>query len=1807
MSTHEYGDRFSEAPLFAHEGIKPSFAAKHRMQGEIGDALAALLWASLRALGLSAAGGSIAELEERILAGPLYRKWLRESLLELERRDYLRISGERYQAARVDADDLQGAWAEWERRKEDWCAHADLQAQVALVEQTMRALPAILGARRAATDVIFPDSSLALVEGVYRHNELARHYNDVLADIVERYIHESLAWNPSARLRILEIGAGTGGTSAVVLEKIASYRAHVEEYCYTDISRAFLLHAEERFGADHPFLSYRLFNVEEPLAPQGIEVGSFDIVIAANVLHATRNIANTVRNAKALLAGNGLLVLNEVSRNTLFAHLTFGLLEGWWLYEDAFVRIPGSPALSSQAWQAVLEMEGFRSVFFPAESLHDLGQQIVVAESDGMVRQKAPTQAPAASVPASPRAPMVQDSAAAPLQPQATLAAAVAYFRSLVAETLKMSSADIDPAEPLERYGLDSILIVKMTGKLKDSLGPVSSTLLFEHQSVNAIARHFLATKQDALTRLLGLAAPPPEPVRVPEAIAMPAPAPAPAAPATRDIAIVGLSGRYPQADTVEQFWARLRDGITCTGEIPAERWDWRQYHAEERGSKDGSYSRWGGFLSDVDKFDPLFFRITPAEAEAMDPQARLFLEQAHACIEDAGYTPASLSVDGRVGVFAGVMNAHYPGAAAYWSVANRVSYLFDFTGPSMAVDTACSSALTAIHLAIESIHSGACDCAIAGGVNLILDPQHYLDLTAMNMLSSSAQCRAFGAGADGFVDAEGVGAVLLKPLAQARQDGDQIYGVIKASMLNAGGRTNGYTVPNPAAQARLVAEALTRADVPARAVSYVEAHGTGTALGDPIEVEGLARAFGRTTNATQFCALGSVKSNIGHCESAAGIAGLTKVLLQMKHRQLVPTLHAELSNTEIDFSATPFYLQRELAPWTRPRVRVDGKVVEYPRIASISSFGAGGANALLVVQEEVREDGHADAGAVEKGAVLVPLSAKDDERLRAYAARLADALGRGALADRRLADIAYTLQVGREAMPARLALVVSSCEELAGKLARFARHDGEAEALAGCHRGTVGHRVERADVLAAHGADEAQLRRWTETGDHARLAALWVDGVAVDWTALKRSGRPRRISLPTYPFARERYWKAAPAVAPAAPASDSVSARTRLFEPVWEPSPVETGQGGHDFTARHLILCDLAQAPADLLTRALAPTSVVRIDAGTGGPDQRFASVAEQAFDAVRAVLRARTQGPVLIQIAFASEGADALFAGLDGLLRTAELENTRVVGQLIDVGAGQDGAAIVEQLRREGAQASVRRIRYRDGVREAAGWRALPFMGAHAPAPWRPDGVYLVSGGLGGLGLLLAADIAPHLTTGAVVLVGRSAPSARARARLDRFGSRVACLQADVASQSEVNTLVETIVQRYGKLTGVIHAAGVTRDSVMLNKTLDEWRAVYAAKVHGVACLDEATAGLALDFFALFSSAAAVLGNIGQADYASANGFLDAYAEYRTGLARSGRRHGKTVAIDWPLWQDGGMQLSADVAQAMRDTLGVTALPTRHGMQALYQALSGASTQLLVIEGDPDKLAQRLARAPAPAAAPAGVQPVAAEPLRRRVSAALKAMYAEIIKLDAARIDASAPLENYGIDSLQIAQMNKRLDALFGEVSKTLFYEYQTLDALAAYLAEAYGAECRAWLGVEAPIPVSIPVPPPAAAPVPVAPTAMPTAVPTAEPIAIIGMSGRYPNAADLGEYWNNLAEGKDCISEIPAERWSLDGFFEPDRQRAIAQGKSYSKWGGFLDGYADFDAAFFNISPREALSIDPHERLFLQSCWEVLEDAG
>jgi acyl transferase domain-containing protein/acyl carrier protein len=726
------------------------------------------------------------------------------------------------------------------------------------------------------------------------------------------------------------------------------------------------------------------------------------------------------------------------------------------------------------------------------------------------------------------------------------------YLREIFSELLNMELDGINPDTNFREYGIDSIVVKLFNVNLERQLGPLPKTLLFEYQTLRELSRYLVQNHGAKFNKLLGGAAPSAEtggltdgwdelqPLRTkfdPEKRRRTQSDPPHTAAGEMEIAIIGLSGVYPQADDLDQFWENLKDGRDCIGEIPPDRWDYRNYFDPDLNkAKDGKiYCKWGGFLQGIDRFDPLFFGISPREAEIMDPQERLLLQVAWAALEDAGYTRGELAEmarkeqTARVGVFIGATNYSYNLVctdewakgnkvltnSAPWSLANRISFLLNFHGPSLPVDTACSSSLTAIHLACESLKKGECRLAMAGGVNLYLHPSKYVGMSQLRMLSPTGKCYSFGAQSDGIVPGEGVGVILLKPLSRAIADQDHIYGVIKGSAINHGGNTNAFTVPNPNAHAALIRDVLEQSGIDPRTISYVEAHGTGTSLGDPIEISGLSKAYRGFTADLQYCAIGSVKSNIGHLEAAAGIAGITKLLLQLKHKQLAPSIHARELNPNIDFANSPFYVQRELTDW-ESWPNPGG-----PRRMAISSFGAGGSNAHVIL-EEYQAPVTAET---DQGPALIVLSARNPERLRVYAAKLAGFLekrqtGGECEPELNLMNLAYTLQVGREALGHRLAAPAADLPELQKKLVQYSQGD---TGPAGWFY--AGPKAGKGAGLPETAALSEAVDRALRHKDLSRLAELWVNGAEIPWKLLYPGVAPRRITLPTYPFTEGRYW----------------------------------------------------------------------------------------------------------------------------------------------------------------------------------------------------------------------------------------------------------------------------------------------------------------------------------------------------------------------------------------------------------------------------------------------------------------------------------------------------------------------------------------------------------------------------------------------------------------------------------------------------------------------------------------------------------
>ncbi len=711
------------------------------------------------------------------------------------------------------------------------------------------------------------------------------------------------------------------------------------------------------------------------------------------------------------------------------------------------------------------------------------------------------------------------------LPPEKSSGDPAAIIESYVRQLLGSRGADAyAPDRSLRDIGLDSLDLMELRLLLGRHFGTdIGTSFFFTHPTPAAIAVQLAAP---ALPR---------EMPRPPRAVAAETTADAARSADSGAIAVVGMACRFPGgiSDT-DTFWRVLRDGIDCITQVPSRRWDADALTATAPATPGRINSRYGGFLTDVDRFDGAFFGIGRREAMLLDPQQRLLLETSWEALEHAGLDARRLA-GGNVGVYVGLISHDYEmlqlrGRALrehgiYFCTGNagsvaagRLSYFYDFRGPAVVVDTACSSSLVSVHLACQALRTGEVDLALAAGVHLVLAPELSVAYSQVRMLAPDGRCKTFDAAADGYSRGEGCGMVVLKPLARARADGDPVLAVIRGSAVNQDGASNGLTAPNGAAQVAVIRRALDAAATSPDEVGFIECHGTGTALGDPVEVAALADVFG---GRPKPLSLGAVKTNIGHTEGAAGIAGLIKTILSVKHGIIPPNLHFSKLNPAIDLEAMNANLPTAATDWPGGA-----------RVAGISSFGLSGTNAHVIISGAPTEPPTEDEPD-RRPCEAYPLSAATPAALSALAELHADALTRGSFA---FPDVAHTARIGRAALRHRLAMVATDAAEAAILLRAAATGDtpdglwrGEAPAAppkvaflfpgqgcqyAGmtrtlyeteqvfadivdrCDAALAGRRSERLiDVL--FGPDDGSLDRteWTQPALYAieaGLAALW-------------------------------------------------------------------------------------------------------------------------------------------------------------------------------------------------------------------------------------------------------------------------------------------------------------------------------------------------------------------------------------------------------------------------------------------------------------------------------------------------------------------------------------------------------------------------------------------------------------------------------------------------------------------------------------------------------------------------------------------
>jgi acyl transferase domain-containing protein/enoyl-CoA hydratase/carnithine racemase/acyl carrier protein len=1505
-----------------------------------------------------------------------------------------------------------------------------------------------------------------------------------------------------------------------------------------------------------------------------------------------------------------------------------------------------------------------------------------------------------------------------------------------VARILELAVEEIDLSAKMSEFGFDSVSYTQFSNWLNELYNvSVMPSAFFEYPTLELFAGQLAREYREELIRFYQVE------VKMEDltaALEATAPVSGPSQPGSRftvpgsvsgertetAVAIIGMSGILPQSDDLDEFWDNLVAGRDLISTIPAERWDWRLVYGDPAQEPNKTNVRWGGFMRGIDRFDPLFFGIAPRDAELMDPQHRIFLETVWRTIEDAGYKASELAGT-RTGLFVGVATADYndllvakevdlqaqtPTGVFHSVLANRISYLLDFHGPSEPVDTACSSSLVAVHKAVEAIQSGGCELAIAGGVNAILTPSLHIAFGKAGMLCEDGRCKTFDQDADGYARGEGCGAILLKPLAQALEDGDHIYAVIKGTGVNHGGRTPSLTAPNPNAQADLVYDVWQKAGIDPGSVGYLETHGTGTALGDPIEINGLKKAFGRlyekwgkAAPATPHCGLGSVKTNIGHLEAAAGIAGIFKVLLALKYGMIPRILHFQALNPYIGLQGSPFFITRENMAWEHFR---DDRGNPLPRRAGVSSFGFGGVNAHVVLEEYpamVAPERIDDC----RERIYI-FSARNEERLKAYIEKMITAFTGGhnphsaeasllndyyqgelsalppgagaAAANGEPSRIAYTLQVGREALEERLAVVAADLHELVGKLSRYYQGETEIDKL---FRGNA--RDDKETKAVFKGAEgEARLRRMIADQSWAELARQWVRGAEVNWKWLYQ--KPvQRLSLPTYPFARERYWLPQSARPQSQNGPTIVADGPLYYETCWKARAL-TGPGLAGALTKVLIF-DPRQKTYEAIREKLAG----KVRCGWVIPGERYqrraAGVYEinpqhfQDYQRLLAELDQESQlpdglvylgaspklpsdkrggpeyaeavfhrevGPIfhLIQALQAnqmnslkrlllvsevetlhSEPAGGITAGYCGSLGLVwpdlSVKSLMIQG---DPGTAAGAEIIATELMSGDAESE---IRYHNGVRLVKRVQSLDLQ-ATEPLPLVDRGVYLITGGAGGLGLIFAEYLAENYRA-RLVLIGRSPLNESIEAKLRTLralGGEARYLSADVCDPSAMESVVGMVKERCGGLNGVIHSAGSLGNQTVLEKASADFAATLKPKITGTLVLDQATQNEPLDFFMVFSSVAAHLGDFGQCDYAIANRFLDHYVVYRETKRRDRERRGRTIGINWPLWKEGGMHFNPEAETLYLQTSGMSYLETGAGIKAFEAILQSGRAQVMVFAGARASV-DRILRIGTPPGLPEALSSGAAAPerlrpdtggraevsLEKRLTADLRRMAAALVKLSVEKIDIRRNLGEFGFDSIGLKEYAHEIKTGYHiAVSPTLFFAHSSIESIGAYLLKEYAQEIGEYYSQSV---AENPMRECGAAPANAGesperlretdrkePPPQERQSGAKEPVAIIGISGVFPGSRDVTEFWDNLEQGRDLISEIPKERWDYRKYYgDPVTGKNV----SHSKWGGFIADVDKFDAAFFSISPREAELMDPQHRLFVETVWKAIEDAG
>lgn len=1334
------------------------------------------------------------------------------------------------------------------------------------------------------------------------------------------------------------------------------------------------------------------------------------------------------------------------------------------------------------------------------------------------------------------------------------------------------------------------------------------------------------------------------------------------------DIAIIGIGIHLPQADTLDAVWDNILGGVQSFRKIPMQRKvdlkNYWEYTQDSRVSKDFIKC---AYLDDIDFFDPTFFNITPMEAKLMSPGQRLFLQCAWEAIEDAGYAAGQMS-NSSTGVYLGLIGdmdtyqykemihrtqpqllaASMAGNLGSMNV-GRLAYQLNLKGPAMLIDTACSSSLVAIDVACQALRNGQCDMALAGGVRVNLSP---IDdkCYKIGIESSDSTTRTFDDTADGSGFGEGVVVMLLKPLSQAQRDSDYIHAIIKGSATNQDGKSSMLTAPNSLAQEKVLVKAWERAGILPENLSYFEAHGTGTKIGDIVELEAIKNAFLHFTKRKQFCAIGSYKTAIGHLYECAGITGLVRAVLALKYKTIPGTLGFNLPNSKVDFTQLPIYINERNRNWSG-----NGR----PRLAAVSSFGISGTNCHVIVEEAPNQNG----SVISDGIELFKLTAKSRKALENTAEKFTKYLRNQRSLN--FNEICYSANIGRGDFEYRLMIISDSQKDLVEKLSHFAQGHLEENCFYGEHH-TISENSEyerefsitRNQKLSYTKVIEGCIDylNTTKTKDIEQLITVaqnYISGGDISWNHYYNTIIYQRVPLPTYAFEKKRYWLEIPKVATKAEhftfGMKWIVAEDKAYRAV-EQLPImilHSSSQGYDKKLKECF---------ELQNKDVFEAAIGCIDT----PDVKYKDCSNK-IDSIVEELEKHKVGIVVYMGAFmnradqlqnpekgVNEGVMFLFhlsrklqiRGLHKYIKIVILtQNAREVNgserwlspesaltigfgkvlsqecnnicKVIDIDQYTDVENVAKEIQMQNQYYHVA-LRRNQRYVEQFEKKFLDEQEAQIIG-YKSGGVYVITGGMGHIGLTFAKHIA-NQTKVNIILLNRTVYPERGQwadiinanketklvqklqsvLEIEAMGSKVDICTIDICKQKETEKKFEDIRRRYGEINGIIHAAGLSGSGFIINKTVEDIEKVLEPKVQGSWVLHQVTLQDHLDFFVLCSSGVSIIGEIGQSDYTAANAYLDALAEYRNKLGQ------KTVAINWVVWKNARMRQgeSAIIDGVFKTISSNEAMLTFENVinkkisNVLVGQMNLESPMIYFMLSDlsfkvSDEILDSLPKSHKGRSISEDYQKPISKSVRllgRKEDkySDIEHSLAEIFKrtLGFEEININDSFFDLGGDSILLNRMLLEIqDQYPGQVTVADLFSHSSISKLAKFLSNEEFALVKkkdsTFKNYD-----------------------------KTEPIAIIGMACQLPLAENTAEFWQNTLHGVDCIRRIPSQRrkdlesyWSYTKGQEPQNYLDL----------GFLERIDEFDYGFFNVSPKEGELTDPAHRLFLQTAWHALEDAG